>query len=82
MVPPRKSRRVSTSALSDTFVARRHQLRLTQSDLALLAGVGRSTVQSIEGGRSRFSSTVRQRWPMHSDVHSNWSPNPVQTFHP
>lgn len=51
MVQPRKSRRVPTSALADTFVARRHQLRLTQSDLALLAGVGRSTVQSIEGGK-------------------------------
>ncbi|MGU3435093.1 helix-turn-helix domain-containing protein [Actinomycetes bacterium M1A6_2h] len=51
MAPPRKTRRTQTGRLAGAFTARRHELGMTQSELALLAGVGRSTVQSIEGGK-------------------------------
>ena len=51
MAPPRKSRRTDVSNLARSFTARRHELGLTQAELALLAGVGRSTVQAIEGGK-------------------------------
>lgn len=51
MAPPRKSRRTDVSNLAGSFTARRHELGLTQAELALLAGVGRSTVQAIEGGK-------------------------------
>ncbi|MDI9895971.1 MULTISPECIES: helix-turn-helix domain-containing protein [Nocardiaceae] len=48
---PRRRTRLHSSELAESFVARRHQLRLTQAELALLAGVGRSTVQALEGGK-------------------------------
>lgn len=51
MAEPRKRTRERSSRLAEAFVARRHQLRLTQAELALLAGVGRSTVQALEGGK-------------------------------
>ena len=51
MAEPRRRTRKRSSGLADAFVARRHQLRLTQAELALLAGVGRSTVQALEGGK-------------------------------
>jgi DNA-binding XRE family transcriptional regulator len=51
MALPRKSRRVQASRLARSFAARRHELGMTQAELALLAGVGRSTVQYIEGGK-------------------------------
>ncbi|MBY6706202.1 helix-turn-helix transcriptional regulator [Rhodococcus sp. BP-241] len=51
MALPRKSRRTQASRLARSFTARRHELGMTQAELALLAGVGRSTVQSIEGGK-------------------------------
>ncbi|MBY6414093.1 helix-turn-helix transcriptional regulator [Rhodococcus sp. BP-252] len=52
MASPRRSTKTSDDPLAAAFVARRLQLGLTQSDLALLAGVGRSTIQSIESGKS------------------------------
>ena len=51
MAEPRRRTRKHPSGLASTFVARRHQLRLTQAELALLAGVGRSTVQALESGK-------------------------------
>ncbi len=51
MATPRRSRRPDNGPLARSFVARRLQLGLTQSELALLAGVGRSTVQAVEGGK-------------------------------
>lgn len=51
MANPRRRTRLRSSELAESFVSRRHQLRLTQTDLALLAGVGRSTVQALEGGK-------------------------------
>lgn len=51
MSTPRRSRRPDNPPLARSFVARRLQLGLTQSELALLAGVGRSTVQAVEGGK-------------------------------
>lgn len=51
MAEPRRRTRKHSGELAGTFVARRHQLRLTQAQLALLAGVGRSTVQALEGGK-------------------------------
>ncbi|MGF0313620.1 helix-turn-helix domain-containing protein [Rhodococcus sp. IEGM1428] len=51
MATPRRRTRVHSSELAESFVARRHQLRLTHAELALLAGVGRSTVQALEGGK-------------------------------
>ncbi|MBY6350838.1 helix-turn-helix domain-containing protein [Rhodococcus kroppenstedtii] len=51
MATPRRSRRPDNPPLARSFVARRLQLGLTQSELALLAGVGRSTVQAVEGGK-------------------------------
>ncbi|MGB3772135.1 MAG: helix-turn-helix domain-containing protein [Rhodococcus sp. (in: high G+C Gram-positive bacteria)] len=51
MASPRKTRRADVGALARAFSTRRHELGLTQSELALLAGVGRSTVQGIEGGK-------------------------------
>ncbi|OZC79152.1 transcriptional regulator [Rhodococcus sp. 06-418-5] len=52
MATPRRRTRLPSSELAESFVARRHQLRLTQAELALLAGVGRSTVQALEGGKN------------------------------
>ncbi|GCE36145.1 helix-turn-helix domain-containing protein [Rhodococcus sp. USK10] len=51
MATPRRRERTDTGGISDGFVARRHQLGLTQAELADLAGVSRSSVQSIESGR-------------------------------
>ena len=51
MATPRRSLRPQAGPLARSFVARRLQLGLTQSELALLAGVGRSTVQAVEGGK-------------------------------
>ncbi|MEK8070788.1 helix-turn-helix domain-containing protein [Rhodococcoides navarretei] len=51
MAEPRRRARKHSGDLARAFVARRHQLRMTQADLALLAGVGRSTVQALEGGK-------------------------------
>lgn len=52
MAEPRRRARKHSGELAETFVARRHQLRMTQAELALLAGVGRSTVQALEGGKN------------------------------
>jgi y4mF family transcriptional regulator len=52
MAEPRRRAREHSGELAETFVARRHQLRMTQAELALLAGVGRSTVQALEGGKN------------------------------
>ncbi|MFD4292010.1 helix-turn-helix transcriptional regulator [Rhodococcus sp. NPDC058505] len=49
---PRRSNRARAGPIADGFVARRLQLGLTQSRLAALAGVSRSSVQAIESGRS------------------------------
>nr|WP_255284883.1 helix-turn-helix domain-containing protein [Rhodococcus jostii] len=51
MATPRRRERTETGGIADGFVARRHQLGLTQAELADLAGVSRSSVQSIESGR-------------------------------
>ena len=51
MATPRRRERTETGGVADGFVARRHQLGLTQAELADLAGVSRSSVQSIESGR-------------------------------
>lgn len=50
MSGPRRSTRIAPGTLAAAFAARRHELGLTQSELSLLANVGRSTVQSIESG--------------------------------
>ncbi len=50
MSGPRRSARTAPGTIAAMFVARRHELGLTQSELSLLADVGRSTVQSIESG--------------------------------
>jgi HTH-type transcriptional regulator/antitoxin HipB len=52
LAEPRRRARKHSGELAETFVARRHQLRMTQAELALLAGVGRSTVQSLEGRKN------------------------------
>lgn len=52
MATPRRRVRPSSGGIGDSFVVRRHQLGLTQADLADLAGVSRSSVQSIESGRA------------------------------
>lgn len=52
MATPRRTTNTAAGPLASAFTLRRHQLGLTQSDLALLAGVGRSTVQSIESGKN------------------------------
>ncbi|OZC63418.1 transcriptional regulator [Rhodococcus sp. 06-470-2] len=51
MAEPRRRVRKHPSELAEAFVARRHQLSMTQAELALLAGVGRSTVQALEAGK-------------------------------
>ena len=51
MPQPRRRTKKHSGELASTFVARRHQLRMTQAELALLAGVGRSTVQALESGK-------------------------------
>ncbi|AYJ52110.1 helix-turn-helix domain-containing protein [Rhodococcus sp. P1Y] len=51
MAFPRRRTKTSPSLLAEAFTQRRHRLGLTQADLAALAGVGRSTVQSIESGK-------------------------------
>lgn len=51
MAHPRRRSRRYPSEVAAAFVARRLQLRLTQAELALLADVGRSTVQALEGGK-------------------------------
>lgn len=55
---PRRSRRTSSGRMADGFVARRLQLGLTQSRLADLAGVSRSSVQAIEAGRATVQLDV------------------------
>lgn len=52
MATPRRRARSTSGSIADSFVARRHQLGLTQAELADLAGVSRSSVQSIESGRA------------------------------
>lgn len=51
MASPRRTRRDDAGDLARAFAVRRRELGLTQSELALLAGVGRSTVQTIESGK-------------------------------
>ena len=51
MATPRRRSRSGSDALADRFVARRHQLGVTQTELADLAGVSRSSVQAIEAGK-------------------------------
>ena len=51
MSQPRRRSRQGNSRISDGFFARRHQLGITQQELADLAGVSRSSVQSIESGK-------------------------------
>ncbi|OLL18253.1 MULTISPECIES: helix-turn-helix transcriptional regulator [unclassified Rhodococcus (in: high G+C Gram-positive bacteria)] len=52
MATPRRRARTGRGSLGDHFVDRRHRLGLTQSELADLAGVSRSSVQSLESGRA------------------------------
>lgn len=52
MSNPRYRNRQGTGGIADSFVSRRHQLELTQADLADLAGVSRFSVQAIESGRN------------------------------
>jgi transcriptional regulator with XRE-family HTH domain len=60
MAEPRRRRLPPTGGISDQFVARRHLLRLTQADLADLAGVSRSSVQAIESGRATVQLDVAE----------------------
>ncbi len=52
MARPRRSRSASERGIGAAFVSRRHQLHLTQAELADLAGVSRTSVQAIETGRT------------------------------
>ena len=61
MATPRRRERTDTGGVADGFVARRHQLGLTQAELADLAGVSRSSVQSIESGRGDRATGSRRR---------------------
>ena len=56
MAQPRKTQKSDLDKLTRAFIARRLQLQLTQAELALLAGVGRSTVQALESGRTAIQS--------------------------
>lgn len=56
MAQPRKAQKHDLDQLTRAFISRRLQLRLTQAELALLAGVGRSTVQALESGRTAIQS--------------------------
>ncbi|MFH5212255.1 helix-turn-helix domain-containing protein [Antrihabitans sp. NCIMB 15449] len=58
MASPRNRARRAHDDLADRFVARRHQLGLTQTELADLAGVSRSSVQAIEGGKRTIQFDV------------------------
>ncbi|MBJ8341030.1 helix-turn-helix transcriptional regulator [Antrihabitans sp. YC3-6] len=58
MSNPRRRSRTTSDALADRFVARRHQLSLTQTELADLAGVSRSSVQAIEAGKRTIQLDV------------------------
>ena len=51
MAVPRQTQNADAPELARAFNTRRRELGLTQSELALLAGVGRSTVQAIESGK-------------------------------
>ncbi|MFF0815499.1 helix-turn-helix transcriptional regulator [Rhodococcus sp. NPDC003318] len=55
---PRRSGRPSAGRIADGFTARRLQLGLTQTRLAELAGVSRSSVQAIEAGRATVQLDV------------------------
>lgn len=48
---PRRSARPPAGQIADGFTSRRLQLGLTQTRLAAMAGVSRSSVQAIESGR-------------------------------
>lgn len=47
---PRRRTHERAEGIADAFLARRHQLGLTQLDLAYLAGVSRASVQTLETG--------------------------------
>ena len=55
---PRRSTRPPAGRLADGFTARRLQLGLTQTRLASMAGVSRSSVQAIESGRTTVQLDV------------------------
>lgn len=49
---PRRTRHDhSAGALGPVIIRRRHELGLTQQDLALLAGVGQRSIQALESGK-------------------------------
>ncbi|MEV6555426.1 helix-turn-helix domain-containing protein [Nocardia sp. NPDC051756] len=60
MAVPRRVKRPSTGSVADAFIARRHELRLTQADLADLAGVSRSSVQALEAGQASVRLSLVQ----------------------
>jgi y4mF family transcriptional regulator len=61
---PRRRARVTTGALAElgaVVTERRLGLGLTQQDLADLAGVGLSSVRTLEGGRETMTLAVALR---------------------
>lgn len=58
MANPRHSARHGSVGIGDSFVSRRHELGVTQVELADLAGVSRSSVQSIELGKRTMQFDV------------------------
>lgn len=57
MPVPRRSTKSTADPLAAAFVARRHQLGLTQSELALLAASGVRRCSRSNRDRTRFNST-------------------------
>lgn len=57
-MPPRRRRRHDGDELAAQFALRRHQLQLTQSQVADLAGVSRSSVQALEGDRTGLRLSI------------------------
>lgn len=80
MANPRHRNRQSTGGIADSFVSRRHQLNLTQAELADLAGVSRFGVQSIESDRDtvQFDSMLAVAAALGCDIAlTTKSGNPV-----
>lgn len=59
--------------IGKTIVERRHQLRITQNDLAEMAEVGIATVKDIERGKGNPSLRTMEKYALCSVWKSSWS---------